>query len=593
MFNKKAFLKIFKRLKSQAIDHPFTRGVLSILVLLLLGVVFYNLLFAGRVFPGIHVADVNLSGKTLKEAEKTLEENINPPEKIVVKGKNQTFNIELNTVDFSYDFEESSFSAYMLTRTGNLLFDMVKRLTLPLSRKNIGLRLEFDEEKLEKTLSVIAGQVAIEPVYPSISFNKGLVSVEKGKPGQDIDKKNLRIKIGQTLSLAKNDPVEIKFIKTDPSLTDNEIKIAQKRAENLVGKKMILSFEYQEFVLAENDIFELIDPGEEYLADQIEKLAKEITDKVGREPQNPTFVFESGSVKEFAPAKDGIAVKKDVLKDMIIGNLRTLEVSEEKVASIDIPVKTTSPELKTEDVNNLGIKELIGRGSSTFMGSISSRIHNIGVSSSRFNGVLVAPGEVFSFNNILGDVSVYTGYKQAYIIKDGKTVLGDGGGVCQVSTTLFRAILDVGLPIIERRAHAYRVGYYEQGSPPGFDATIYSPITDLKFKNDTAGHLLIQTKFNPKTYSLIFEIYGTDDGRVVKTTKPVISNVTSPPEDKYVDDPSLPKGTTKQIDYKAWGANVYFTYIVKRGTETIYKKTFYSNYRPWQAVYLRGTGPAN
>ena len=135
------------------------------------------------------------------------------------------------------------------------------------------------------------------------------------------------------------------------------------------------------------------------------------------------------------------------------------------------------------------------------------------MATSRLNGVLVAPGEEFSFNKALGDVSAGTGYQQAYVIKGGRTVLGDGGGVCQVSTTLFRALLNAGLPITERRAHSYRVGYYEQGFPPGLDATVYYPTTDLKFKNDTSNHILIQSRV--EGVKLIFDIYGPDDGRKV------------------------------------------------------------------------------
>ncbi len=169
--------------------------------------------------------------------------------------------------------------------------------------------------------------------------------------------------------------------------------------------------------------------------------------------------------------------------------------------------------------------------------------------------------------------------------------MGDGGGVCQVSTTFFRAILNAGLPIIERRAHSYRVSYYEQGSSPGLDANVYDPTTDLKFKNDTPGYLLIQTLIDSASSTLIFEIYGTSDGRVTTISKPVVTDITPPSEDLYIDDPTLPQGEIKQIDWKAWGAKVWFNYIVERGEETIYQKTFYSNYRPWQAVYLRGTGP--
>jgi len=265
---------------------------------------------------------------------------------------------------------------------------------------------------------------------------------------------------------------------------------------------------------------------------------------------------------------------------------------EEGALTIEVPVVTSQPKIATGDVNNLGIKELIGRGVSRFRGSIPNRVHNISLASSRYKGVLIAPGETLSFNKILGDVSGLTGFKQAYVIMEGRTVLGDGGGVCQVSSTLFRAALNAGLPIAERTAHAYRVGYYEQDSAPGFDATVYVPSPDLKINNDTPGHILVQTSVDTKTSTLVFEIYGTNDGRVASVTKPVVSAQVAPPEDLYVDDPTLPAGTVKQIDYKAWGAKVSFNYLVTRNGEEIYKRTFISNYRPWQAVYLRGTAPA-
>ena len=237
----------------------------------------------------------------------------------------------------------------------------------------------------------------------------------------------------------------------------------------------------------------------------------------------------------------------------------------------------------------MGIKELIGVGHSLFYHSIQSRIFNINLAASRLNGVLVAPDEVFSFDKALGDVSAFTGYQQAYVIQNGRTVLGDGGGVCQVSTTFFRALLNAGLQIVERHAHAYRVGYYEQDSPPGIDATIFVPSVDLKFKNDTGHYILIQSQVDLDNLALTFELYGTKDGRQVTMTTPVVTSQTPPPPDLYQDDPTLPKGEIKQTDFTAWGANVYFTRTVTKNGKVIIYDKFVSNYQPWQAVYLRGT----
>src|SRR3989344_2994323 len=266
-----------------------------------------------------------------------------------------------------------------------------------------------------------------------------------------------------TLFYNKNS-AEIKVSPIEVQLNEGQAESLKQRAENLLGKTLVLSFEDNTYVYKNEQLFDILSPSGGYLDENIKSLVADLADMVERSPQNPVFVFEEGKVKEFSPAKDGVEIKKETLFNMISGNLRTLEALEEKTAPLDIPVETTPPEIKTADVNNLGIKEMIGKGSSRFAGSIASRIYNIGLASSKFNGILVAPEEVFSFNDTLGDVSGYTGYKQAYIIKDGKTILGDGGGVCQVSTTLFRAALAAGLPIVERRAHSYRVSYYEQDS---------------------------------------------------------------------------------------------------------------------------------
>jgi vancomycin resistance protein YoaR len=213
----------------------------------------------------------------------------------------------------------------------------------------------------------------------------------------------------------------------------------------------------------------------------------------------------------------------------------------------------------------------------------------VGKASLVFNGILVAPDETFSFVKYIGDISATTGYKPAYIIKDGRTVLGDGGGVCQVSSTLFRAILDAGLPVVERTAHAYRVHYYENDSQPGFDATIFSPSVDLKFKNDTGNYILIQTAFDQKSNKLSIDLYGAKDGRETSVSKVRIWDVTPPPPAIYQDEPSLNRGIIQQVDWAAWGTKAAFDWKVVRNGEVLQERTFYSSYRPWQAVYLRGT----
>lgn len=327
-----------------------------------------------------------------------------------------------------------------------------------------------------------------------------------------------------------------------------------------------------------------------YSEEKLMNILTPMINKVRADPVDSLFTFQNGRVTVFKPSQDGKTVDIEKLKDKIESKLLTVVTSNKpQTLAIVLPVRILKPKVATEDANNLGIKELIGEGTSLFQHSIPNRIFNVTLAATRLNGILIAPNEEFSFNKALGDVSAFTGYQQAYIIQNGRTVLGDGGGVCQVSTTLFRALLNAGLPITTRYAHAYRVGYYEQDSPPGIDATVFSPSVDLKFKNDTGNYILIQTFIDPSILKLTFSLYGTKDGRQVIMGKPVTLSQTPPLPDVHQDDPTLPKGTVKQVDFPAWGANVYFTREVIKDNKVIMSDKFTSNYRPWQAVYLHGT----
>jgi len=333
-----------------------------------------------------------------------------------------------------------------------------------------------------------------------------------------------------------------------------------------------------------------LQPAYHYSETQLLTVLNPTIEKLYVNPIDAVFAFKNGKVTTFKQSIDGQEADLDAVKNKLTSHFaKVMLLNKPQTIVINIPIKTLMPNITTEKVNNLGIKELIGEGVSFFQHSIPSRIYNITLAATRLNGILVAPNEAFSFNKALGDISAFTGYLQAYVIQNGKTVLGDGGGVCQVSTTFFRALLNAGVPIVERHAHAYRVGYYEQNSPPGLDATIYSPSVDLKFKNDTGKYILIQTSIDLSIQQLTFSLFGTSDGREVTLSEPIITNQTPPPQDTYQDDPTLPKGTIKQIDFKAIGAKVSFTRQVTKKEKVIISDKFVSNFQPWRAVYLRGT----
>lgn len=347
----------------------------------------------------------------------------------------------------------------------------------------------------------------------------------------------------------------------------------------------VLSDLYVKFIKRGTKLVPSVQWNHEVLDTTLSNFSSEIDTPV----QDALFQFSSGKVTAFRASHNGVSVNQEEARRRFDEAARRTPYTSDLHFVISLPVDVVRPSVTTEMVNSFGIKELIGSGYSEFAHSIPGRIHNVALAASRLNGVLIKPGETFSFNKAVGDVSASTGYQTAYIIKDGRTVLGDGGGVCQVSTTLFRAALAAGLPIKERQAHAYRVAYYEQaGFKAGLDATVFSPSVDFKFTNDTPSYILIQAKPDTQNLSLTFELYGTHDGRTSEIVNHVVGGVSSPPAPLYQDDPTLAPGVVRQVDFAAWGAKASFIYRVTRGGEVINEQTFVSNFRPWQAVFLRG-----
>ena len=326
----------------------------------------------------------------------------------------------------------------------------------------------------------------------------------------------------------------------------------------------------------------------QFTPEPVHSFLKEMSATYSLEPKNALFEIRDGRVVAFKPEEAGRIVDIEDARQEFLAYIDTITTSPQQRV-IYIQEKSVQPDITLANVNTLGIVEKIGEGRSNYTGSSSERAYNVKLAASRFHGVLIPPGQILSYNNVVGEVSRATGFKTAYVIKNGRTVLGDGGGVCQDSTTLFRAALDTGLPIIERKAHAYRVKYYENDRKPGFDATVFSPSVDFKFKNDTDNYILIETVIDEINRTLVFELWGKRDGRIVELSDAVVYDHRPAPEPLYQDDPTLPRGVTKQVDWAAPGAKSHFTYKVTLNGEILQDQTFYSTYRPWQAVFLVGT----
>ena len=553
-----------------------------------------ELTYWGRIFPGIGVAGIEIGGMTVDQARDKLGQKLTPTAATAGWGANQ-WRIEPADVFWEFDTEQSVSNAVRVGRGRSLAKNWQERGRVFKEGLNLEAAFTLDENKLVEAVASISAGINIPAAEPDINVEKMAeakkIVVTLGENGQEVDESKLAKKVKLAMEGMKREVVEVPVVKLLPKLSEEEAWKVARRAEKLLNREIIVKFSELnlEWKLADEEIVKWIAGERNWKKTEVEAWGQQLALGVNRPAENAYLHFvRPGKVEEFKPAKSGYEVKNAELTRLVIDALGRLEGGS-LAEVVNLPVLTTEPEVKTGEANGLGIKELIGRGESWFSGSITNRIYNLRKSAEELNGVLVAPGEIFSFNKAVGEVSAATGYRQAYIIKEGKTILGDGGGVCQVSSTLFRAVLAAGLPIPERTAHAYRVHYYEEKYQVGFDATVFQPSPDFKFTNDTPAYILIQTEFDEKSKHLVFNLYGTSDGRKVETSKSRVWDQTPPPPDLYQDDPTLPVGKVAQTEHAAWGAKVAFDWKVTRGEEVLQERTFYSVYRPWQAVYLRGT----
>jgi len=545
----------------------------------------FRLAYRNLIFPKVVISGINVGGMDKITALKLIGKYYSTNPNSVILRINDKEIDKLGEIKVERDFVWAVEQAYSVGRNGNILTQLSEQVDTLINSRDISVPISYIEDDLLGYVDQLASDYNQKPVWPKLVLNNNKIEIISGRDGVEIVKDKLVKEIVYRWSLPDKQivdiPREVVSAKENKTLTEQAVASLNKWGE----RSLILKQDGFEEKLNKSEIMSLfglindvIDP------DQFETLMARIQQLVETEPRDAVFQFEDGKVLEFKPEVVGKVIDVPSFNEKLAN---TIVMAEEEV--LEIPVIITNPKIKTGDINNLGIKELIGEGKSTFYHSIPGRVFNVNLASSRINSTIVAPGEEFSFNKSVGDISRASGYQSAYIISGGKTILGDGGGVCQVSTTVFRAALNAGFPITERKAHAYRVGYYEQDSKPGIDATVYNPTADFKFLNDTGNHILIQTKVDTKNYKMSVQIFGTKDGRVSEVSEPKISSQSAPLPTIYVDDPTLPAGQTKQIDWSAWGAKVSFNYKVTKGADTIIEKTFYSNYQPWAAVYLRGT----
>ena len=542
---------------------------------------YFNIAYADRIFPNITIDGKDYSGLTKEEALLKLEDNIKDiyQNDFSFTYEDEIFKTRILETGSAIDIKETINSAFYYGHSENILQNIKEQILLINKKKNFQIEIVIDEEKFENYLQKELSEIETPPKNFSYAYTDEEFIPTISESGMVIDRNRIKKDIIKNLSELKNDDIKIELIREEAEVKEDSNSRALIQANNLLNKKITLKYNSDEFEVQKEDFalwikFDAVDDTNNknkkvlgIMADNEEindYLLTFIIPQVNREPVNAQLEYENEKVEVFSLSHEGVSLKIEENKNEIYKNIFREENhkddSEEDI-EIEMITEKVQPEITTESIDNMGITALLATGESNFYSSSKNRKHNIAVGASKFHGILIGPEDEFSFNKVLGKVGPQQGYLPELVIKKGVTTPEYGGGLCQVSTTAFRAAVRSGMEITERKNHAYPVKYY---NPQGTDATIYPPHPDLRFKNNTPAYILIQTRIEGN--NLYFDFYGSDDGRKVVLTGPYIY-------DKKSD------GSMKAT----WTQEIY-----NKDNELEFKEVFYSNYKS-PALYPLGT----
>lgn len=581
----------------------FILGALLFVGALVAAVFFFQAQYSERIMPGVSAYGVALGGMTPAEAAAALEARFTYDDDAVFtfRDGDQFWQLTAGELGITFDAAGAVEQAASAGRTGSPLVDPIEQALIWLNGRPISPLVRYDQNVAVARLADIAATINIEPQDAALAVQGTEVLVTPGRSGRTVDILATLSRLETAiLSLSTGAEVPLVISETPPRIRDVDAAAAKARAAlaspiQLIADDPVSGGSLGPWTANVDQIarllrLELLDNGDgTYRYDVHIDMAifgsflETLAPGLIIAPQDARFHFndETGQLEAVRRAVNGRQLNvAETLTRMEAG------VFDSGNRTIMMAFDYTLPRYHNDiTAAELGITELVSEATTYFTGSTQPRRENISVAADRFDGIIIAPGEEFSFNRYVGDISPEEGYVDSKVIVGGRTIDGVGGGVCQVSTTAFQAAFYAGFPILERYAHGYRVGFYDQGEGVGMDAAIYTPDLDFRFLNDTDYHLLIETAVFPAENTVQFRFYSTNPGRRVIKEGPVLENVQPPAATRYEVNPNLRAGEELWVDWAAEGAQVTVTRIIlDENGNRIDEDRFVSRYQPWGAI---------
>ncbi|MCK4777400.1 MAG: VanW family protein, partial [Actinomycetia bacterium] len=495
-----------------------------------------------KVHYGIKVEGINLGQKTSSGAEKALQLEINKilkkPLNIVYEG--QSWSVKAEDYGLTIQYDETVKECLQVGRFGNLWSRYVERISLWFKKKEVSLSYLIEKEKIEKWAESISDGINKEPVNATLKIVNNEILLVPSQLGLKIDVETLAEIFPEKLISSKNRTFELPVSILPAEVTEEGAKAAIFNTKKIISSSVVLKYDRYEWELIPEDLGKMIEfEGSPNLKpvlikEKVFKLISEIGKDFKVEPKDARFTVDGKNVYIVA-SKDGEEIDAEHAYREL-----SIKILENEPREIALKTKLISPELSSEEARAMNIKTRISYFKTTYKSSQTSRVHNIHLLADTLNNMIIAPGVKFSFNERVGDRTADKGYKKAPTIVDGELVDTFGGGVCQVGTTFFNTVFFAGLPIKERHNHSYYISSY----PKGRDATVSYGSLDLKFVNNTEGHILIKCFYTNS--SLTIALYGTDPGYEVSYTTSDFTNI-KPFEQEIEENPELDEGVVNII----------------------------------------------
>jgi vancomycin resistance protein YoaR len=606
MSSKKKLTKSKKDAKDKVINQK-SWYQLIILLILITGFVFlamvYNLVYANEVFSGVRVVGLDLAGKSFPEAQESIQQEVDrmhnvgfafatTEKKILLDPVVSSFNDpDLTYEIFDVDVGATVRAAYYYGRGSNLGVNLARQMAGLFSDVDIPVVYTINRKNVEEILKLNFSLLEDPARDASITFVAASPRLVDGKSGEGFDYSGAIQQLESGIARLTPGEVILEKFAQVPKITAMQAEAAFAGVSQVLSiAPLKLKFEDKIWSVARAElgdwlVFKRNQQGRVVLGISSTKAAEfftNIADEINIEALDAKLEIQDGRVTEFQGSRDGREMDLEASLDKL-----EADVLLEGLSQSELVVRAMKSKIATSAVNDLGITEIIGVGKSNFAGSPPNRRHNIRVSSEKLHGLLIASGEEFSLVESLKPFTAAAGYLPELVIKGNLLIPEIGGGACQIGTTTFRAALSSGVEITQRRNHSFAVSYYnDENGLPGTDATIYDPAPDFGFHNNTGNSILIQTRIEGD--ELIYEFWGTNDGRQATTTIPTILSRVAAPPTKYIETTDLVPGEERCSGSNVPGYKTTFKYSVTKANGAVEKRDFDSNYRPWQRVCLVG-----